>query len=242
MLSARSGRRLQHRRPGCWNRARRKEIPLNDPRSSTTGLAGACLAATLMLGGCASPPPKAERYIPPPMGSTWTYAMHSTGSYGSGDSQMVVQLAESTWEGRTVLAYRTASQHQLQDRHLNLLAFTAPDGKPQMRFDPPVGWDWPMQVGKVTTRDHVATVIATGQKIPFTATWTVEAHEDVTVPAGTFKAWRLRYTDSTGETQLLWSMPETMGVFAKRSLERSPSHRLGAGTRVMELVAVPAVK
>lgn len=211
-------------------------------RLSSVALAGACLFAALTLGGCASPAPKAERYVPPPMGSSWTYAMRSTGSYGSGDSQLVVRMAEATWDGRTVLNYQTAGQYQLQDRDLNLLAVTAPDGKMMARYDPPVGWDWPLEVGKVTKRDHVATVAATGQKIPFTSTWTVEAYEDVTVPAGTFKAWRLRYADTTGETQVLWSVPETMGVFAKRTIERSATHRQGAGTRVMELVAVPAVK
>ncbi len=213
-----------------------------DHRNSTLGLAGACLAAALALGGCASPTPRAERYTPPPMGSTWTYAVSGTGSYGSGANQVTVRMAEAPWEGRTVLNFQTPAQHQLQDRNLGLLAVTAVDGKPQVRYDPPIGWDWPLEVGKVTTRDHVATVVATGQKIPFTATWTVEAYEDVTVPAGTFKAWRLRYADTTGETQVLWSVPETMGVFAKRTMERSPSHRQGAGTRVMELVSVPAVK
>lgn len=213
-----------------------------DRRTLTISLAGACVSATLALGGCASPTPRAERYIPPPMGSTWSYATNSTGSYGSGDTQLTVRLAESTWEGRPVLNFQTASQHQLQDRNLNLLAITAIDGKLQLRYDPPVGWDWPLEIGKVTTRDHVVTIVATGQKIPFKSTWTVEAYEDVTVPAGTFKAWRLRYADTTGETQVLWSVPETMGVFAKRSLERSPSHRQGAGTRVMELVTMPAVK
>jgi hypothetical protein len=211
-------------------------------RTPPASLAGAIFIAAAMLGGCATPTPKAERHIPPPLGSSWTYAMSSTGSYGSGDSQLAVRLAEATWEGRKVHNFQTAAQHQLQDHNLNLLAVTSTDGKPQVRYDPPVGWDWPLVVGKVTTRDHVATVIATGQKIPFKSTWTVEAYEDVTVPAGTFKAWRLRYADSTGETQMLWSVPETMGVFAKRTLERSASHRQGAGTRVMELVAVPSVK
>lgn len=213
-----------------------------DHRTSTLGLVGAGLAAAFALGGCASPTPRADRYIPPPMGSTWTYAMSSTGSYGSGDTQLTVRMAEAPWEGRTVLNFQTAAQHQLHDRNLNLLAITSLDGKPQVRYDPPIGWDWPLEVGQVTTRDHVATVVATGQKIQFKATWTVEAYEDVTVPAGTFKAWRLRYADTTGETQVLWSMPETLGVFPKRSLERSPSHRQGAGTRVMELLSVPSSK
>ncbi len=72
-----------------------------DRKIPTASLAGACLVAALTLGGCASPTPRAERYIPPPMGSTWTYAMRSTGSYGSGDTQLAVRMAEATWEGRT---------------------------------------------------------------------------------------------------------------------------------------------
>jgi hypothetical protein len=209
---------------------------------TTTALAGASLLAALSLAGCAGTTPRAERYIPPPMGSTATYTMRSTGSFGSGDSPLTIHLAEGTWEGRTVLNFQTASQHQLQDRNLNLLAVTSPGGQLQVRYDPPVGWDWPLEIGKVTKRDHVATVAATGQKISFTSTWTVEAYEDVTVPAGTFKAWRLRYADTTGETQMLWSMPETVGMFAKRTIERNAAHRQGAGTRVMEMIALPAVK
>lgn len=205
-------------------------------------LAGACLLAALNLTGCASPAPRAAHYIPPPMGTTATYAVRSTGSFGSGDSPLTVRLAEGTWEGRAVLNFQTAGQHQLQDRNLNLLAVTSPTGQLQVRYDPPVGWDWPLEIGKVTRREHVATVAATGQKIAFASTWTVEAYEDVTVPAGTFKAWRLRYADTTGETQMLWSMPETVGMFAKRTIERSAAHRLGAGTRVMEMLTLPAVK
>jgi hypothetical protein len=215
---------------------------MNSHPLTPTALAGACLLAALGLAGCAGPAPRVERYVPPPMGSTATYAVRSTGSFGSGDSPLTIRLAEGTWEGRSVLNFQTAAQHQLQDLNLNLLAVTSPGGQLQVRYDPPVGWDWPLEIGKVTKRDHVATVAATGQKIAFTSTWTVEAVEDVTVPAGTFKAWRLRYADTTGETQMLWSMPETVGMFAKRTIERSATHRQGAGTRVMEMVTLPAVK
>ena len=75
-----------------------------------------------------------------------------------------------------------------------------------------------------------------------TSTWKVEAYEDVTVPAGTFKAFRLSMADSFGFKQTTWSVPTSMGVFAKRINERPPGHPQGQGTQLYELASVPTVK
>jgi hypothetical protein len=75
------------------------------------------------------------------------------------------------------------------------------------------------------------------------AQWKVEAYEDVTVPAGTFKAWRVSFTDNFGFKQTTWSLPETVGTYAKRVNERPATHpQGGAGTQVIELLTLPAVK
>jgi hypothetical protein len=39
----------------------------------------------------------------------------------------------------------------------------------------------------------------------------------------------------------IWSVPETMGMFAKRISERPQGHPQGAGTQVLEMTKVPAV-
>jgi hypothetical protein len=202
----------------------------------------ACMAVALLGAGCAGAPPRAERYIAPPMGSSWTYSTVSTGSYGSGSGQVTLRLGEATWDGRKVYSFQSPAVHSLQDENSALLAVTAPNGTVQARFDPPIGYRFPLEVGKAWSQEHTTTTVATGQKIGFTATWKVEAYEDVTVPAGTFKAWRIAYSDTTGESMTLWSAPEKLGVFIKRNQERSASYRLGPGTRSMELLTVPALK
>lgn len=202
---------------------------------------GACMVTAVLAAGCASAPPRAERYIAPPTGSSWTYSAVSTGSYGSGSGQVTLRLGEATWDGRKVYSFQSPGMHSLQDENSALLAVTAPNGDLQARFDPPIGYRFPLEVGKAWSQDHTTTV-ATGQKFAFTANWKVEAYEDVTVPAGTFKAWRISYSDTTGESMTLWSAPDKLGVFIKRNQERSASYRLGPGTRSMELLTAPALK
>jgi hypothetical protein len=202
---------------------------------------GVSLVIALLGAGCASAPPRAERYIAPPIGSSWTYSAVSTGSYGGGSGQVMLRLGEATWDGRKVYSFQSPAAHSLQDENAALLAVTAPNGELQMRFDPPIGPKFPLEVGKTWSQEHTTTV-ATGQKVAFTATWKVEAYEDVTVPAGTFKAWRIAYADTTGESMTLWSVPDKVGVFIKRNQERNASYRLGPGTRSMELLTLPAMK
>lgn len=42
-------------------------------------LPGPLAAAGALLGACSSTTPHAERYIPPPLGATWTWARRATG-------------------------------------------------------------------------------------------------------------------------------------------------------------------
>jgi hypothetical protein len=115
-------------------------------------------------------------------------------------------------------------------------------GRPAMRYEPPLGYDWPLAVGKSWVQDIQLTVGA-NTRVPMKASWTVEAYEDVTVPAGTFKAWRVVMTDNFGFKQTTWSVPEQLGVYARRVSERPASHpQGGAGTQVLELLSVPTVK
>ena len=62
----------------------------------------------------------------------------------------------------------------------------------------------------------------------------------VTVPAGTFDAWRVTMTDSFGFRQTTWSVPSRMGMYAKRVSERPAGHPQGAGVQTLELSRVPA--
>jgi hypothetical protein len=203
-----------------------------------TGLAAAALAV-----GCATAPPRAERYVPPPLGASWIYQVTSSGSFGSlNKAPMTVTLSEAPFEGRTLLRFSSPASTTLQTDRVGVVAALDPAGRPLMRYDPPLGYEWPLEVGKTWTQDITLTVGAS-TKVPMKAMWTVEAYEDVTVPAGTFKAWRIVMTDNFGFRQVTWSVPEKLGVYARRTSERPATHpQGGAGQQVVELVTVPTVK
>jgi hypothetical protein len=62
-----------------------------------------------------------------------------------------------------------------------------------VRFTPEPHLDWPLTVGR---RDTLTGTFQALYGAPYDATlhWAVEAYEDVTVPAGTFKAFRISYS------------------------------------------------
>jgi hypothetical protein len=199
-------------------------------------------SVALILSGCGSTPPKADQYIPPPMGSTWVWNVTSSGSYGQGKAVPVtMRVTPVEWEGKALLKFESASGGVLQDRNVGVVAALDPAGRAVMRYDPPLSYEWPLEVGRTWTQQHTLTV-ASGQKFPMTSTWKVEAYEDVTVPAGTFKAFRLSMADSFGFKQTTWSVPTSMGVFAKRINARPPGHPQGEGTQLFELASVPTVR
>jgi len=212
-------------------------------QGSKTLRLGACVAASaFMLGGCGTAPPVAERYIPPPVGSSWTYQVTSTGSYGSTANLVVpTRYSRAEFEGRPVLKFENMSGGTLQTDKAGVILAFDPAGRPQMRYDPPLGYEWPLVVGKTWTQQIQLTV---GGKTttPMTAKWQVESCEDVTVPAGTFKAWRVSFTDNFGFKQTTWSVPVELGTFAKRLSERPDGHPQGAGTQLIELLKPPTVK
>jgi hypothetical protein len=198
-------------------------------------LATAGLAAALVAGGCAMFEPKAERYVAPPVGSTWTQAQRNTGSYGTGTAQVPFKRTERMWQGKLMEANESPQQVVLAVSSGGWAVILSPDGKPLLSYDPPLDYDWPLVVGKTWTKSYRMTVIAKNQVIPFDATYKVEAYEDVTVPAGTFKAFRISFS-STGVQDMYWFAPE-LGIYAKQSLRRTDKSGYGPGTREVELVS-----
>jgi hypothetical protein len=205
-------------------------------------LAGAALCVAF-IAGCASPPPKAERYVAPLVGSSWKVQVSGTGSYGNASKQEVpVSMRDVVVEGKPYHRFDSGGNATLQNDSVGVFMVLGPGDRPLMRYDPPLGYEFPLEVGKTWTQD-IALTVGGSTKVPMKAQWKVEAYEDVTVPAGTFKAWRVSFTDNFGFKQTTWSMPETAGVYAKRTNERPATHpQGGAGTQVIELVTLPAVK
>ena len=199
-------------------------------------------AAAIACAACSSPP-RAERYVPPPMGATWSYQVTSSGSFGSGVSALTLRMARGEWQGQPVLRYESAGGAILQTDRVGVVAQLDRSGQPLLRYDPPLSFEWPLEVGRTWTQQHMVRVGPAGAPVPMTSRWRVEALEDVTVPAGTFRAWKIVMEDSFGFRQTTWSVPETMGAFARRISERPASHPMGgAGVQVFEMTQVPALR
>lgn len=200
-------------------------------------LKAALAGAALVTSACAMFQPQAERYSPPPVGTTYERDIRATGSYGKSYVETSKYVGMREVMGRPMHVHeRSTGQNSM------LVAEGAWIGQfkgdaPIFTFDPPLGVGFPMKVGKVVSRDIRMTLHAQNRVVPFKATWKVEAYEDVTVPAGTFKAFRVSYEDTNGTQGTWWNNPEN-GIFVKWSARRSAKHPQGPGTQEAELLKV----
>ncbi len=97
-------------------------------------------------------------------------------------------------------------------------------------------FDWPLFVGKswvnrYRMRDHERgrtwdSIVWDGE---------VKAYEEVTTPAGTFKAFKIVHGNPYAEV-IRWYSPD-LGIVVKMKGERYSTYYLGAGTRETELVS-----
>lgn len=199
----------------------------------------ASAAAGLLGTGCASPPPTAERFAQLPVGTVLTFHRKSSGSLGVFDGPVVWTHGHSTWEGRPVIAVSAPQvQTTLHDPvTLAMVATRSPTGQILMTYEPPMDYQWPLEVGKTWSSQHVITRVAAGSRVTVKIDWKVLAYGEVTVPAGTFKAWQLSWTDNFGETETRWVSPAEGLSTIKRHVERPASHPMGAGVLDGELIS-----
>lgn len=195
------------------------------------------LALALLSSGCALFEPKAERYVPPPVGATWMSARRDTGSYGAGSMQLPGRyLGTQLWQGRQLIGFESPDGTILANSETGEFWAVVKGGSPLITWEPPIGWNWPLEVGNTWTKSTRLTNHVTKQTMALTYTQKVEAYEDVTVPAGTFKAFRVSTANSTGDDNVQWFSPD-LGIFVKSILKRTAKHSQGAGTREIELVS-----
>jgi len=81
------------------------------------------------------------------------------------------------------------------------------------------------------------TDIGQGHRLPVTVQGRIESWGDVTVPAGTFKAFKLVWADSLGEVESRWVETEQGIGTVKRTVLRLPSHPAGPGHLEAELLS-----
>jgi hypothetical protein len=192
-------------------------------------------ALALLAAGCGMMEPKAERYVAPPLGTTWVTARKDTGSFGSGGGEVAGKRGERMWQGAKMITFEGADGTIVASPEGDWQGIFKGD-TPIMTWDPPLNWPWPIEVGKTWTREQRVTFHAAKRTASYSLTQKVEAYEDVTVPAGTFKTFKVSSESSQGEQNLFWFSPE-LGIFVKQSLKRTAAHAQGPGTREIELLS-----
>ena len=164
-------------------------------------------------------------------GSVWVNQVQNSGSFGSGEGDVQSVLVEKSWDGRQFLGVRTSDSTLLiEPESGHWVGLMGEDDQMAIVWDPPLGWDYPVEVGKSWTRNYQIKFPAHGRSETVEGRQTVEAYEDVTVPAGTFKAYRFRWTDNRGAINTDWFSPEVR-LLVKRIQERLPQHPQGQGRR-----------
>ena len=195
------------------------------------GASAAVLCALLVLPAAAQ---RMERYTPPPTGSSWVTENKDSGSYGAGVSEVPMQVVPYSWQGRALLGFRSTHFTTVLDPAGSWIAQVSPEGNPLMSWEPPLSWDWPLEVGKRWTRQYQLKLHAQDLTLPLEAKYEVEAHEEVAVAAGTFTAFRVRASNSLGEDSVMWLNPDH-GLWVKGEFNRSEKHPAGAGRREFQL-------
>lgn len=191
--------------------------------------------------------------VPAPEGTVATFELMSSGSFGGMKGQVVRRWTKRDWNGLAVVAVvsEDGSGELWDTQTCATMATLEKDGRVRYTYDPPLGYDWPLEVGKKWSSAHrLRRTYPFKEDMPMNFDRHVEAYEDVVVPAGTFKAFKIVSTSSLGGSSQFggssqaWVVP-ALGLCGqhavKRIEERPASHWLGGGRResVMVSRAVP---
>jgi hypothetical protein len=194
------------------------------------------LGALVLATGSAAAP-DTSRFAPPPQGSTWTYRIANSGSFGSGNQQTTRTMTTGDWQGRKLLL---VDDKILPRTHLDEQGCWHGDSRgesPIFAGEPPqCGAKRPYAIGETTTRKYSVYSFSQNQSFPAEGKITVEAFEEVVVPAGRFMVFRIRNVDTFGNERINWVSQE-LGISVKWQHRRKDGHWAGAGTQDVELLS-----
>lgn len=201
------------------------------------------LIAVFGFAACATgPPPGAPTAAgpnPAPPGTTWVIAERNSGSYGPASRRYTMRsLGEQDWAGQKARALTDGDDTFLVVSATGDFIGRARGSTLIEGYTPPIGYNWPIFVGKSWVRTFRYSDSEHGASFDNVQLWyKVEAYEDVTVPAGTFKTFRVSNETSNSSSKLVsWWSPD-LGISVKQVFERTSKHYLGAGKRETELLS-----
>jgi hypothetical protein len=202
----------------------------------------AFVLATLALGGCGKKPLPAlsaivdAPYIRP--GSSWTYKVEDS-TWNAPAMVTLTFMKDDVYKNAGVLAFAAGNETILYDRDLNFVAVAA-DGRIIREASPSLrSFDFPFYVGKewrsvFTFQDNQKGLSWT----PVEVLWRVKEYDEISVPAGKFRAFLLESEPSINwgiRREQVWYAPQAKQL-VKRIRERTAAHYEGKGKDTWELV------
>jgi hypothetical protein len=173
----------------------------------------------------------------PHLGARWV--MKTTDQSGSTRTTTWTVMDEGAFEGKPVYRVTNGADVFLLEKPTRNLIARLKGDTPVFLMKPHEGqFTWPLWVGKRWTSSFDAKDLAQRRQFPdVTSEWSVETYEEIIVPAGTFKAFRLKSAPSRNQSvaYTLWYAPE-LGLLVKQIVERGATNYLGGGKATNELV------
>ena len=207
-------------------------------------LAGfALLAAVAILPACtnATPPPGAitAEAAYPAVGTSWV--MHETNSSTGKSGDYRYRAVSTTYRGAPAYGIRIGTRIDVLDpQSFNSMATTF-NGTETVTASPDGGnYSWPLWVGKSWS---VTVKLESASRIDDQGFYrTVTTYEDVTVPAGTYKAFRIDSSPGQGVDRAfhltIWYAP-AVACIVKSVQTLSANAVAGARTTTSEMVSPP---
>lgn len=193
--------------------------------SSLGRFAAAAACVLLPLSAWAQ---RMDAQVLPAAGSSFVFERQASGSYGSQRTEYLNDVMDIELDGVALIAFHTQQGLLLYRRSGAFVGLADRGGALVATWDPPVDFSWPLLVGKQWKQQGHITFHRQGRSERFEAQLGVEAFEEVTVPAGTFRAWRIRSFEPDGTVGVDWLSPD-LGIYVKRLIERAAAHPLGPG-------------
>lgn len=202
------------------------------------------IAAVLLVSGCATgsvePPagtPKVATKFPA-QGTKWR--THATGTDGSDTTYTLTALGDDTHEGKPVFKVSDGVDIYVFDKATHSWIANLRDGKERFSASPHDGsGSTELWVGKSWMASYTYYDRERGRSFSnVTYWWKVTAFKDATVPAGTFKAFKIEGSNPYSSF-VTWYAPD-LGVTVKRIYERNAGNYLGYGKFTTELIEFPA--
>ena len=205
------------------------------------------LVVSVLMSGCATtaqtPPEaavRAEVGLPSP-GTKWV--SRTTDHTGASATRTWTVLEEGSYAGRSVSRLSDGTDVILLDKGTWNWIATLRAGKERFSASPhDATFSSPLWVGKSWQASYAYADHERGLNWPSVQTmWKVEAYEEVTTPAGTFRAFRLQSEAGVNNALNLtiWYAPGPRLV-VKQVVERTTGHYLGLGKSTTEVVEHPA--